>query len=392
MEKPTFEGISLSQFTEANLEFIYELTCEEESIYWGGFRTKPDYEKLKSHFANRMADPAKFTQVVLWKNKKVGLVRFEISEDGSCTDYSINISQKFSGLGLGSLALRKSVDYILQHCPACEKLVVWIREDNLRSQKIFRNSGFIETSTCEEVHLGSDRKNISLRKWIKPLAVWEEVFKTQAWGKYPGEDLVRFIARNFYKVPQRAQIKVLEIGCGPGANLWYLAREGFSFVGIDGSAIAISQASKRLDEECNGWRENSELHVGDVSSLPFANETFDAVIDNECVYCNNFENSQRIYGEAHRVLKVDGALFVRTFSAGCWGDGTGQKVGRGTYFCAEGPLAGKGLARFTELDEIPVLLQGFEVLGIEHVARSSNDRKHMIAEWVVHGRKPRTSI
>lgn len=43
MENPTLEDINLSQATEADFDFIYDLKCEENSIYWGGFATQPDY-------------------------------------------------------------------------------------------------------------------------------------------------------------------------------------------------------------------------------------------------------------------------------------------------------------------------------------------------------------
>lgn len=219
------------------------------------------------------------------------------------------------------------------------------------------------------------------------LSIWETVFQNKDWGKYPSEDLIRFVAKNFYQVADRRKIKILEIGCGPGANLWYLAREGFRFVGVDGSETAIAKASKRLDEECSGWHKHSDLYVGDVGSLPEADDSLDAVIDNECVYCNDFEKSKSIYGEAHRVLKKRGVLFVRTFSAGSWGDGTGLAAGHNSWYCAEGPLKDKGLARFTELDEIPELLHGFDILGIELISRSASDRKNIIKEWVITARK-----
>lgn len=218
-------------------------------------------------------------------------------------------------------------------------------------------------------------------------AVWDNVFASQPWGKYPSEDLIRFIARNFYETPNRNQVRILEIGCGPGANLWYLAREGFRFVGIDGSPIAIAQASRRLDEECPGWREHSELHVGDVKNLPFPDKAFNAVIDHECVYCNNFENSKHIYSEVHRVLRNGGTLFARTFASGCWGDGTGQQAGHNAWFCAEGPMVGKGQARFTSIEEIPVLLHEFKILDIELISRSTNERQQVITEWIINARK-----
>jgi hypothetical protein len=49
--------------------------------------------------------------------------------------------------------------------------------------------------------------------------LWEQIFNTREWGKYPPEHAVRFVARNFYRVPYRKQVRLLEVGCGPGANL-----------------------------------------------------------------------------------------------------------------------------------------------------------------------------
>lgn len=218
--------------------------------------------------------------------------------------------------------------------------------------------------------------------------VWEKVFSSQAWGKYPAEELIRFVARNYYKALDRSRVRFLEIGCGPGANLWYLAREGFGFVGVDGSASAIRQAAERLDAECPGWRERGELHQGDIGRLPFPDHSFDAVIDNEAVCCNDFDASVGIYAEARRVLKDDGRMFVRTFATGCWGDGTGEKIGHNAWHCAEGPLEGKGLARFTSLEEIPLLMEGFDNIATELLTWSLNERRHVIKEWIITAGNP----
>jgi hypothetical protein len=32
---------------------------------------------------------------------------------------------------------------------------------------------------------------------------WDKIFSTAEWGKYPGEELIRFIARNFYAAPSK---------------------------------------------------------------------------------------------------------------------------------------------------------------------------------------------
>jgi len=218
--------------------------------------------------------------------------------------------------------------------------------------------------------------------------VWEKIFTSQNWGKYPGEELIRFVARNFYKIARRSDIRILEVGCGPGANLWFIAREGFSFAGIDGSPSAIGTAAQRLDEEVPHWAQRGQLVVGDIEKLPYDAGSFDAVIDNEAVYCNDFETSRRIYADCLRVLKSGGLLFSRTFSAGSWGDKTGTNVGRGYWRCTEGPLADKGPSRFTSIEDVPTLLTGFDVQSVEESSWTADDRRHRVLELIIHARKP----
>jgi len=218
--------------------------------------------------------------------------------------------------------------------------------------------------------------------------VWEQLFASSSWGQYPSESVIRFVARNFYKAIDRQIVKLLEVGCGPGANIWYIAREGFAFAGIDGSATAIAQASQRLDNESPGWRSRGELHVGDITKLPFADATFDGVIDDEAVYSNGWDEARAIYLEMARVLKSGGKLFSRTFTAGCWGDGTGEQTGHHAWRCADGPLAGKGQSRFTSREEIYDLVLGFKVTNIELLMETrGGNQSQEIREWIIEGER-----
>ena len=71
--------------------------------------------------------------------------------------------------------------------------------------------------------------------------IWEEIHTKQEWGKYPPENLIRFIARNYYKM-KRESVKILDFGCGGGACTWFLAREGFDVFAFDGSPTAVKKA------------------------------------------------------------------------------------------------------------------------------------------------------
>jgi SAM-dependent methyltransferase len=215
--------------------------------------------------------------------------------------------------------------------------------------------------------------------------IWEEVFMNKEWGRYPSEDLIRFVARNFYKCHPRDEVRFLEVGCGPGANLWYLAREGFNVFGLDGSKKAIELAEKRLSNEYPDWK--GKLKVGDIKNLPFEGDFFDAIIDNEAIYANSFDDSILIYKDISRVLKKGGKLYSRTFAKGSWGDETGKNVGKNAWNVSEGPTYNNGYSRFTSLEDLEILLSDFHILEAELITRSYENRQKKVKEWMIIAEK-----
>lgn len=215
---------------------------------------------------------------------------------------------------------------------------------------------------------------------------WETIFANRPWGKYPGEDLIRFVARRFFSSSQRDQIKILEVGSGTGANLWFIAREGFQAYGIDGSSSGVRIAQQRLDEEVPGWQ--GQIKQGDILTLPFDNDYFDAVIDVEAVSCNSFEDSQAIYSEMVRVLKPTGHFYSRCFSDGCDGDKTGEELGHNFYLPTSGPMAGIGSVRYTSRDDINRLLPDeLENIDIDQMVLRGNLTDSPIIEWLINATK-----
>ena len=215
---------------------------------------------------------------------------------------------------------------------------------------------------------------------------WEKIFATSDWGKYPPEELIRFIASHFYKAPNRSDVKILEIGCGPGANLWYLSREGFSATGIDGSPSAILKAEARLNAE----NLNATLIVGDLIDLPhlLLNQTYDAVIDVECLYANRIQFVREIIRNSYHLLKPGGVMFSKMFARETIGDGLGTEVEPGTFIdVTDGPLADTGLCHFFTQEEIESCFSDFEEIHLEISMRSLDSRQSWIKEWVVQARK-----
>jgi SAM-dependent methyltransferase len=212
---------------------------------------------------------------------------------------------------------------------------------------------------------------------------WEEIFERNEWGKYPPEDLIRFVARNYYKAKDRSQVRFLEVGCGPGANVWYIAREGFSAYGIDGSSVAIERAKQRFEKE----HLKGTFAIGDITTLPYENSFFDAVIDIECIYTNSLEDTKKVFSEIIRVLKPGGKFYSKAFMVGTTGEGkTSEWTGEPNTFrnIKEGPLSNfAGTQRFLSEEEIYKIYSSFNIDSIDYVIRSDNNRKIEVREFLI---------
>jgi len=216
--------------------------------------------------------------------------------------------------------------------------------------------------------------------------VWEEIFRGREWGKYPAEEIIRFVARRYYDAGDRRRVSILDLGCGPGAHLWYLAREGFSAYGIDASPTAIEQARGRLDAD--GL--SAELRVGDLVELRqvFPDVRFDAVVEMAALQCNRLAAVERIVDQAHDLLKPGGRMLTMALARGSWGDGTGSEVEPGTFVGAtEGPLQGTGLNHFFTEAELRDVFRRFAAVTIDYSQRTHDDQRHSYKLWVTEAVK-----
>lgn len=212
-------------------------------------------------------------------------------------------------------------------------------------------------------------------------STWEKIYQEQEWGKYPAEALIRFIARNFYQ-RKRDEVHILEVGCGPGPNIWYFAREGFNAYGIDISETAIERAKNRLVSE---GLSAVELRAGNILSLPFSDKTFDCVVDNACLYCNSLSDTEMIMKEIQRVTKDEGFLYSRTPSSDMYIGKAQKKRGHLEFYdISDGPFAGKGLARLIDRQGINALYgRFFEIISVDRMDYTSNNGEIKVSEWVI---------
>jgi SAM-dependent methyltransferase len=99
------------------------------------------------------------------------------------------------------------------------------------------------------------------------------------WDGQPRAELVQLVERGTLTPARFPPGRALDLGCGTGANLRYLARHGFEATGVDFSRVALRVARQRAAAERPG---NSIRFVeGDLTAtaIPGVEGPFDLLID-----------------------------------------------------------------------------------------------------------------
>lgn len=100
--------------------------------------------------------------------------------------------------------------------------------------------------------------------------------------------------------------RILDLGCGPGLLSLDLARQGYRGVGLDAAPAMVQRCN--LQAAAEGLSGLWHYQVGDVESLPFRDESFDAAICAGVIdYLPTDDNLLR---EAARVLKRGGRFVL----------------------------------------------------------------------------------
>ena len=74
--------------------------------------------------------------------------------------------------------------------------------------------------------------------------LWEEKHSSGHMERYPGDSVVSFVFKNFSRYNPRSAVRLLEVACGIGFNLWFALHEGLSVLGIERNRISPAENCK----------------------------------------------------------------------------------------------------------------------------------------------------
>jgi len=157
--------------------------------------------------------------------------------------------------------------------------------------------------------------------------------------------------------------RILDLGCGTGRHIVFLAAHGFQMYGTDASEHALELAKEWLNQVNLSAR--LEQHRME-DTFPFDDAFFDAVISIQVIHHNLLPNIVITIAEIKRTLREGGMLFltVPTLPKGPvspeddWGL---IELEKRTFIPMKGPESGIPHHYFTP-KELEKILVGFDIL------------------------------
>ncbi len=203
---------------------------------------------------------------------------------------------------------------------------------------------------------------------------WDDLFRQ---GKFAPWEPTWGVRRFAALLKEKGVRRVLDLGCGAGRHILFLAREGFQVHGLDSSPQALRICQDRLREA--GLP--ATLVQADMRDIPYPEGFFDALIAIASLYHGTLADIRRTLAEIHRVLRPGGLALLEFKSKRSFRYGQGRKIEPETYVAEEGEEAGIP-HHYSDQAEIERLLEGFVILELNHLERRM-EGKWPSGQWEV---------
>jgi ubiquinone/menaquinone biosynthesis C-methylase UbiE len=200
---------------------------------------------------------------------------------------------------------------------------------------------------------------------------------------YPSESVVRFLVAAHPKGISHPP-KLLDIGSGAGRHLLTAAEMGYLPVGLDFSHTGLAHARERLLAK----NVAPFLSVAGMTCLPFADETFDAVLSYGVFYYASAGEMKKSIGEVLRVLKLGAKAFVVLRTSRDYRYGKGTELEPGTFqlnIADTNEL--NTVQHFVTEEQIPEYFAGFSQISFEKNEFTFSDRTKLNSDWLITAQK-----
>ena len=204
---------------------------------------------------------------------------------------------------------------------------------------------------------------------------WDERYRASSHlSTWPWSDVVSYTHRHAH--PRDGFKRVLELGCGAGANIPFYRQIGCDYHAVDGSPAIVAQLHKTFPDLA------ARIVCADFTrALPFSGQ-FDVVLDRAAVTHNSNDAVRRALRLAADVLRPGGKfLGVDWFSSDHEDAQRGQRVDAHTRRDIDSRnFAGVGVVHFSDADHLQDLFAqaGLRIDVLDHTQRQQTSGADLV--------------
>jgi SAM-dependent methyltransferase len=199
---------------------------------------------------------------------------------------------------------------------------------------------------------------------------------------WPWSDVVSLVNRHCKPVIELGGGRILELGCGAGANIPFFRALGMDYYAVEGSSTIVSRLHQRYPEL------SKSIRIGDFTvEQPFEG-LFDLVIDRAAVTHNSENSIKNTLRTVLASLKLGGVFIGCDWFSINHTDYLNGERGEDKYTRTNfnmGQFNGVGKVHFSDELHLRELFSNFEIIFLEEkiIKRFQPQDDHKIAAWNV---------
>lgn len=203
---------------------------------------------------------------------------------------------------------------------------------------------------------------------------------------WPWSDIVSLVHRHC-KPLIAAGGRVLELGCGAGANIPLFRALGMDYYALEGSPTIVNQLHRRYPDL------SEHIRVGDFTiDHPF-DGSFDLVIDRAALTHNSTFAIRNALNITFESLKVGGLFIGSDWFSTTHTDYSGGNIGDDIFTRTnyrKGQFTGVGTVHFSDERHLRDFFSKFDILAMEEksIRRYEPNDNHHFSSWNIVALKP----
>ena len=207
--------------------------------------------------------------------------------------------------------------------------------------------------------------------------IWNKIYRrNEQISVWPWSDLVSIVMR--HARPAKDDFKVVELGCGAGANIPFFLSLGVEYYSVEASEVIVSRLHKKFPQ-----LENNIIAGNCTETLP--DGEFDLIFDRGALTCNTSDAIEACLQLCHEKLKPDGKYIgVDWYSTKSSSFLQGEVEDDWTRVnFPRGPFVNQVRIHFSNKDHLIDLFNKFEFQHLEHkTVESEFESDHpVVASW-----------